>query len=39
VRDSEDNYENDIVEWTNTLQEKNGDDKTMLLFTAERSTL
>jgi serine/threonine protein phosphatase PrpC len=39
VRQNSDNYENEIIEWTNTLQKKNGDDKTMLLFTAERGPL
>ncbi|MBS4024150.1 MAG: protein phosphatase 2C domain-containing protein [Clostridia bacterium] len=38
VRNNEDNYEVDIINWTSSLQEKNGDDKTMILFTMERST-
>jgi len=39
VREDIDNYEDEIIKWINTLQEKNGDDKTMLVFTAERGTL
>lgn len=36
VREKGDNYQVEMMEWVNSLQEKNGDDKTMLLFTAER---
>lgn len=36
VREREDNYENEIIEWVTSLQEKNGDDKTMMLLTMER---
>jgi serine/threonine protein phosphatase PrpC len=39
VHDNAKHFEKEIFDWISSLQEKNGDDKTLLLFTAERRSL